>query len=85
MATYKKSTTLSWPDLWNHFGMSKDNGGRWYPTECTQDYVRAFLDTIRTPSRSWPNSYASAMLRQKFAKLVVEHEPDLAIELGIAE
>ncbi len=85
MATYKKSTTLSWPDLWNRFGMSKDKGGRWYPGESTQEYVREFLDGIRTPSRSWPNSYASAMLRQKFAKLVVEHEPVLAIELGIAE
>ena len=85
MATYIKSTTLNWPDLWNHFGMAKDNGDRWHPSESTQDYVKEFLDYVRSPSRSWPNSYASAMLRQKFAKLVVEHEPELAIKLGIAE
>lgn len=85
MTTYKKQSTLSWPDLWNHFGMSKDNAGRWETTESTQDYVKEFLSEIRSPSRSWPNSYASAMLRQKFARLVVEQEPELAIQIGIAE
>jgi len=85
MATYIKSSTLSWPDLWNHFGMSKDNGGRWETTESTPSYVNEFLSEIRAPSRAWPNTYASAMLRQKFAKTVCEQDPDLAIKLGIGE
>lgn len=85
MATYIKGATLEWPNIWNEFGMHKDNGGRWYPSESTQDYVVEFLKDIRSPSRSFPNSYASAMLRQKFAKLVCEKEPELAVKIGIAE
>lgn len=85
MIKYIPKSTLQWPHLWQYFGMEKDNGGRWYPTESTEKYVVEFLDTIRAPSRSWPDSYAHAMLRQKFAKLVVENEPELALKLGIAQ
>lgn len=85
MATYIKKATLDFPDLWKHFGMTKDNGGRFFPTENTQDYVQEYLSDKRTPSRSWPLSYAKSMLTQKFAKLVVEKEPELAIKLKIAE
>jgi len=82
---YIKTSTLVWKDIWTHFGMNRDNGGRYFPGEKTQDYVCEYLGHIRTPSRSWPNSYAKAMLTQKFAKLVVKHEPALALKLGIAE
>jgi len=82
---YIKKATLVWNDLWTHFGMNRDNGGRYFPGKKTQDYVCKYLDHFRTPSRSWPNSYAKAMLTQKFAKLVVKHEPALALKLGIAK
>jgi len=84
MATYIKKATLEFPNLWADFGMSKDNGDRWYPSQDTQKYVVEFLEGHRAPSRRWPNSYATAMLTQKFAKLVVEHEPELAVKLGLA-
>lgn len=82
---YIKGTKLSFPDLWNHFGMHKDNGGRWLTTNNTQVYVVEYLDNYRSPSRAWPNSYAVAMLSQKFAKLVIINEPDLAIKLNIGK
>lgn len=82
---YIKKSTLEWNDLWTHFGMNPDNGDRYFPGEKTQDYVCKYLGSIRTPSRRWPNSYAKAMLTQKFAKLVVRHEPALALKLGIAK
>ncbi len=85
MATYIKQSKLEWSDLWTYFGMSKDNGGRWFPTDETPDYVHEFLEDYRTPSRHWPYSYAKAMLTQKFAKLVIEKDPELAIKLGVAE
>lgn len=85
MVTYIKKTTLDFPDLWIYFGMSKDNGGRWFPTDDTPDYVHEFLEGYRTPSRHWPHSYAKAMLSQKFAKLVVQKDPELAVKLGVAE
>ena len=44
-----------------------------------------YLKSYRTPSRSFPNSYASALLSQKFAKLLTEMNPALAVKLKIAE
>lgn len=85
MATYIKKSTLSFPDLWKHFGMSKDNGGRWETTANTPEWAIEYLAGYRTPSRAWPNSYATAMLSQKFAKLVVENDPKLAVLVGVAE
>lgn len=82
---YVKKSTLGFRDLWTSFAMTKDNGGRWYPSEKTQEYVKAYLETVRTPSRAWPLSYAKALLSQKFAKMVCEQEPALAVKLGIAE
>lgn len=84
-ATYIKKATLDFSDLWGSFGMSRDATGRWWPTDKTQAYVTEFLEYHRTPSRSWPLSYAKAMFSQKFAKLVVLNEPELAIKLMIAE
>lgn len=82
---YIKKSNLSFPDLWNYFGMTKDKGDRWYPTGDTPEYVCDYLENYRTPSRAWPHSYAVAMLTQKFAKLVVINDPNLAIKLKIAE
>ena len=85
MATYIKKATLSFPDLWNHFEMKKDKGDRWEASSETPEYVKEYLSNYRTPSRAWPLSHAKAMLSQKFAKLVVENDPELAVKLGVAE
>jgi len=85
MATYIKKSTLEFSDLWSYFGMQKDNGGRWEPSESTPEWVSEYLRNYRTPSRAWPNSYAKAMLSQKFAKHLCEKQPDLAIKIGVAE
>ena len=84
-ATYIKKSTLSFPDLWNEMGMEKDKGGRWESGENTPDWAREYLKGYRTPSRSWPMSHAKALLSQKFAKLLTEKDPKLAIKLGVAE
>lgn len=81
---YIPKSTLGWKNLWTDFSMSKDNGGRWHPSDNTQEYVKEYLKGHRSPSRAWPNSYAKPLLTQKFAKLVVEKEPELAVKLGIA-
>jgi hypothetical protein len=82
---YIKKSTLGWTDLWQHLGMSKDSGGRWYPTSSTPEWVEEYLKEYRSPSRSWPNSYAAAMLSQKFAKLLCHEDPRLAIKLEVAK
>lgn len=84
MATYIKKSTLTFPDLWESFGMSKDKGGRWETTSKTPQWVVEYLAKYRAPSRAFPNSYASAMLSQKFAKSLTENDPDLAVTLGVA-
>ena len=63
--------------------MQKDNGGRWYPSPLTPDWVREYLDNYRSPSRAWPNSYASALLTVKFAKLLAEKDTELAKRVGL--
>ena len=84
-ATYIKKSTLNFSDLWESFGMKKDDGGRWYQSEDTPEWVCEFLSQYREPSRAWPMSHAKPMLTQKFSKLVVEQDPELAIKLHIAE
>ena len=69
--------TLEWPDLWNHLGMERDKGGRWYPGDSTPDSIKDYLSKYRSPSRAWPQSYAKPLLTMKFAKWLREHEPDL--------
>lgn len=84
-AQHIKGAALTFPHLWTFFGMSKDKGGRWEPTASAPEYVHEYLRGIRSPSRAWPLSYAKALLTQKFAKLVCEQDPALAIKLGIGE
>lgn len=82
---YVKKSTLNWPDIWNYLGMSRDNGGRWQPTNSTPEIVSDYLKYFRFPSRAYPNSYATALLTQKFARYLTEKMPDMAVKIGIAE
>ena len=84
MTTYIKGTKLEWPDLWNALGMERDKGERWYPSESTPQSVQDYLSGYRAPSRAYPRSYATPLLTAKFAKYLTEHEPALAIKLGVA-
>lgn len=84
MATYIKKSKLAFPQLYQDIGMIKDKAGRWYPSENTPECVNEYLNYIRSPSRALPNSYATALLTQKFAKYLTEHAPELAIKLRIA-
>ncbi|RZO83001.1 MAG: hypothetical protein EVA65_15780 [Oceanococcus sp.] len=72
---------LSWPDLWQHGLAKRDNGGRWYPAHPTTE---AYIDQggYRSPSRAYPNSYASPLLTLKFAKWLCENDRVLAARLG---
>ena len=86
MATeYIKKSTLSWPDLWRALGMVKDSASRWTSSPGTPDYVREYIKGYRTPSRAHPNSYATALMSQKFAKHLTEKDPVLAVTLGVAQ
>lgn len=82
--TYIKGATLEWVNIWSDLNMTKDNGGRWYPSDRTPDYVVEFLKGYRSPSRAFPFSYAKPLLTQKFAKYLCIHDSDLAIRLGVA-
>jgi hypothetical protein len=57
----------------------QDKAGRWYPDESIANY----FSTIRSPSRSWPNSYAKAAQTIKFAKWLVLNQPEQAARLGL--
>lgn len=85
MATYIKGTTLDWSDLWNHLGLSKDKGGRWYAGSDSPEWIQEYCSQYRTPSRAFPFSHAKPLLTQKFAKLLTEKDPELAIKLQVAE
>lgn len=74
---------LAWPDVWKHSLLKKDNGDRWQITEGTPKIVRVYLEHIRQPSRSYPQSYARALLTSKFANYVVNNDPSLASDLGL--
>lgn len=84
-AQHIAGAALTFPHLWTYLGLSKDNGGRWEPTAASPEYVREYLRGIRSPSRAWPLSYAKALLTQKFAKVLCEVDPALAIKLNVGE
>lgn len=82
-ATYIKGSTLAWPHVWGALGMKKDNGGRFLPSDSTPEWIREYVRQFRSPSRHWPHSYAKPLLTQKFAKLLCEEDPAMAIRLGV--
>lgn len=84
-AEYIKRTKLNWPALWNDLGMERDSADRWYPGTDTPEWVSDYLTEFRSPSRAHPKSYAQALLTQKFAKLLAEKDPELAVALGVAK
>jgi len=77
--------TLDWPNLWKDLGMTKDKGGRFFPSEDTPEWVHDYCTQFRSPSRAWPYSYAKPLLTKKFAKLLCEKDPQLAIKLGVGD
>ena len=84
MIKYISKAKITWNQL-KELGMSRDKGGRWFPSAKTPTWVAEYLEGYRTPSRAWPNSYATALMSQKFAKLLVEKAPALAVALNVAE
>lgn len=85
MVRVNKMNTLSWSDLWNKLGMTRDNGGRFYPSDSTPECIKDYLSQYRAPSRAWPHSYAKPLMTKKFSKWLAENHTDLAIKYGIIE
>jgi|GEM_PF-3358100 len=81
---YISRTKIDIKDALVSFALFRDNAGRFWPSQNTQFYVTNYLENFRQPSRNWPYSYLKALTTQKFAKVVVENEPDLAVKLRIA-
>jgi hypothetical protein len=78
-----QDASLDWRDL-SKLGMQRRRGDCIEPTKNTPTWVVAYLDNIRSPSRKWPFSYARALQTQKFARVVIENDPHLALQLKIA-
>ena len=68
---------LDWSQIYK-IGRS-DNGNRWHPNPEIAEYFLA----IRSPSRTWPHSYAKAAQTAKFAKWLIEKHPKIAEKVGI--
>ena len=81
--TYIPRATLSWGAL-PALGMCRRRGDCVEATASTPVYVALYLANIRNPSRRWPWSHAKALLTQRFARVVVEHDPEFAVSAGIA-
>lgn len=75
---------LGWQQL-GELGMHRTRGDCIEPTRKTPAWVADYLRGIRSPSRQWPWSYAKALQTQKFAQVVVDHDPALAVRLAIAK
>tara|TARA_R110000868_G_scaffold181439_4_gene422399 strand:- start:11281 stop:11502 length:222 start_codon:yes stop_codon:yes gene_type:complete len=56
-----------------------DNANRWHPIPA----IAPYFDSIRAPSRAWPNSYAKAAQTLRFAKWLKEHHPTIAQNAGL--
>lgn len=83
-AQYISKATLKWPNLWNDLGLTRDNGGRWYAGKESPAWIREYCEQFRTPSRAYPHSHSKPLLTQKFARLLCEKDPELAVKLGVA-
>jgi hypothetical protein len=77
-------TSLEWKDL-SEIGMYRTRGECIEPSRKTPVWVTDYLSNIRSPSRQWPWSYAKALQSQKFAQVMVDHDPALAVRLAIAK
>jgi hypothetical protein len=64
--------TLNWGDL-RVLGRT-DKGGRWFPNPNIAEY----FNSIRSPSRAWPHSYARAAQTSKFANWLFDNRAELA-------
>ena len=69
--------TLNWADL-RALGKT-DSAQRWTPRPEIKDY----FDTIRSPSRAYPHSYARAAMTKKFSRWLTDHHPELASQVGL--
>ena len=78
-----QNASLDWRHL-SELGMHRTRGDCIEPTKNTPAWVVNYLDNIRSPSRKWPFSYARALQTQKFARVVIENDPHLALQLKIA-
>ncbi len=78
-------TTLTWDNIWNELGLTRDNGGRWTIGQSTPKAVAKYIEDngYRTPSRKWPHSHAKPLLTAKFAKHLKENDPELAEACGL--
>lgn len=72
--------TLDWKEL-RIIGIT-DKQGRYYPkNEVAVAYIEQ--NGYRSPSRSWPLSYAKPLMTKKFAKWALENHKEFANKLGI--
>ena len=78
-----RKSSLGWKHL-SELGMYRTRGDCIEPSLQTPTYVTDYLSNIRSPSRKWPHSYAKALQTQKFAQVMVDHDPALSVRLGIA-
>lgn len=51
----------------------------------TPEYVNEYLQGYRSPSRAYPKSYFQALRTVKFAKFLTAHDPEMAVEIGVAK
>jgi len=58
--------SFCWSDIKSF--TTQDSAGRIYPCEHTWADIYIRLGGYRSPSRSWPNSYARPLMTRKFAK-----------------
>ena len=57
-----------------------DKAGRWYP----DDLLSALMDSVRSPTRSYPWSYMSHCRTKKFIKKCVEKYQFTSLEEALA-
>lgn len=82
---YIRHSQIDWEDARSHFGLVKAGSKKaWRPGPATPFYVKEFLKDYKDPEDSYPGSYMRAMTTCKFAKLLSEKDPVLAVKLLIA-
>ena len=73
--------------IWKVLGLVRCHAsGRWdYEQGVTKPVVIDYLQAggYRRPSRAYPMSYFTALLTAKFAKYLIENDPELAKRCGL--